>query len=1250
MYKESFNKTIMRYMIVMVLLVSNLFSAQTLDKVTLQLHWYHQFQFAGYYIAKEKGFYEESGIDIEIKEGTLSQNAVDSIIQKQADYATGDTSLIFHRSEGKKVVILAAILQASPTLIITKERSDIQSITDLSGKHIDVAGTGMDAVSLRGLLNDKNIVVDALEHNHLVLDIKKSLTEGHSDAIVVYNTNEIYNLKKEDFQFKVFYPKDYGLNFYSDFLFSNEDEITKHPKRASKFKKASLKGWEYAFSHIDETVDLILDKYNTQDKTREELIYEAQTLKSLAYYKTDTIGHISRKKMQKLYNSYKKIGLIKKDIELDTFIFKYNETLHKLFTKKEKSYLQEKKELTACGQSHWRPYIDFTGDTPEGIMIDVAKEYQKIIGVPLTFVNTDNWADCIARTQTKEIDIAVPILTKPNHHQDLIPTKVIAKDYLVLVSKIEKPFISNIANAGALKVSICKGNDSYIHYIKSKYPNLELVFVSDLQEGLQNVVQSRVDAYLGTLLPITFEISRYYSKALKINGQFTELDITGSIGVHKSEPTLLGILNKTIDALDPKIKREIFNNWVSVKNEEEINYDLIWKIVVVSLLLLLILYYRQKLLRKEHTKLQSAYDQINKQQKKLKEQKTIYELVFNSITDGVLMLEDGKFIDCNQPILKMLHYAKKEDLLNLKPAELSPTYQPDGRLSSEKSEEMMNLAFNHGVHRFEWIHTRANGEDFWAEITLTPIVKNDKKILHVVWRDISNRKQLEYDNNSLKERMELAFRASRDGLWDWDIKNNTYYFSPRWKEMLGYRDDELENNLETWQALVHPDDIKAADKEIQRNLEGKTDTYEHKHRLRHKDGHWVWIYDRGITQFDDIGNAIRMIGTHTDLTNEMNLSNKLSKLNHKLETTIEIAISDLKKSQAQAKLGSWKLDLVNDILTWSDETYNIFEQPRTMDLITYKHFINAVHPDDRKKVETAYQNSLKIQEPYEVIHRLLMPDGRIKYVKEHCETTFDSNGQPLVSVGTIQDITIQYMAVEELRRKDQILFRQSRMAQMGEMISMIAHQWRQPLNAITLTTAALELKINDDTYDKTFFQSRLKRISRYVLHLSSTIDDFREFFKSDKMKQEISFCTIVKDTLELVRVSLENKNITVLTEYNCTCNMFSYKNELLQVAMNLIKNAEDALLDNKIINPTINIKCYSDENQSVLEIGDNAGGIDTSIIDKVFDPYFSTKEEHNGTGLGLYMSKMIVEEHCKGLLSVQNSSVGAVFKIELKHT
>jgi len=465
--------------------------------------------------------------------------------------------------------------------------------------------------------------------------------------------------------------------------------------------------------------------------------------------------------------------------------------------------------------------------------------------------------------------------------------------------------------------------------------------------------------------------------------------------------------------------------------------------------------------------------------------------------------------------------------------------------------------------------------------------------------------------------------------------------------MLGYRDDELENNLNTWQERVHPDDLAQADKEIQLNLEGKTDAYENRHRLRHKDGHWVWILDRGKTQFDEEGKAIRMIGTHTDLSTEINLTKKLSELNHSLETRIEEAVYGLKKAQEQAKLGSWKLNIEDNSLAWSDETYSIFELPNTSEMATYENFLHAIHPEDREAVNAAYTKSLKTQEPYEIVHRLLMSDGRIKYVKEHCETTFDTKGKPLVSLGTIQDITAEQTAQQELRHKDEMLFRQSRLAQMGEMISMIAHQWRQPLNAISLTTASLELKSQKDKYDKAFFISRLERISNYTQHLSSTIEDFRDFFKPDKEKKETTFSKVIEGTLKLMNAGLESKNITVQTEFKCKGTIFSYPNELLQVTMNLIKNSEDALLEKKIANPTITIRCYSDEKRVTLEIEDNAGGIDESIIAKIFDPYFTTKDEYNGTGIGLYMSKVIIEEHCDGKLSVSNSSDGALFKIAL---
>jgi len=387
-----------------------------------------------------------------------------------------------------------------------------------------------------------------------------------------------------------------------------------------------------------------------------------------------------------------------------------------------------------------------------------------------------------------------------------------------------------------------------------------------------------------------------------------------------------------------------------------------------------------------------------------------------------------------------------------------------------------------------------------------------------------------------------------------------------------------------------------------------------------------------------------------DISERKRLEFAHTELNKTLETQIETALNDLKKSQEQAKLGSWKLDVDANRLTWSDETYNIFGLPRRSDIATYENFLKAIHPDDVDRVNAAYFESLETKLPYSIKHRIVTPDGHVKYVKEQCETTFDAEGTPLESIGTIQDITGEQLASEELRRKDELLFQQSRMAQMGEMISMIAHQWRQPLNAISLTTASLELKLRQDQFDPLYFNSRLGRVSDYVQHLSATIEDFRNFFKPDKDKRTTSFAEIVEKTLGIVHSELESRGITVTTSCNCTNSLHTYANELLQVTLNLIKNAEDVLVENAVQSPTITIRCYDDEMGSVLEVQDNGGGVDEAVMGKVFDPYFTTKAEHNGTGLGLYMSKTIVEDHCGGKLNVSNSDGGAIFSIRLNRT
>jgi signal transduction histidine kinase len=233
------------------------------------------------------------------------------------------------------------------------------------------------------------------------------------------------------------------------------------------------------------------------------------------------------------------------------------------------------------------------------------------------------------------------------------------------------------------------------------------------------------------------------------------------------------------------------------------------------------------------------------------------------------------------------------------------------------------------------------------------------------------------------------------------------------------------------------------------------------------------------------------------------------------------------------------------------------------------------------------------------------------------------------------------------KEKEQQMLKQSKMAQMGEMLSMIAHQWRQPLTAISSTASTLELKILMDDYNKQTFTKSIKDIQAYSQHLSLTINDFRNFFRDSKVVTQTTFESIIDNTVQIVKTSLESQDIILSIENNFREKLYIYENEFKQVTLNLIKNAEDAIIENDINNGFISIKTYELNNNAVFEVSDNARGINDDIIDKIFDPYFSTKDKKSGTGIGLYMSKTIIENHCLGSLECFNTQEGAMFRITI---
>ncbi len=234
--------------------------------------------------------------------------------------------------------------------------------------------------------------------------------------------------------------------------------------------------------------------------------------------------------------------------------------------------------------------------------------------------------------------------------------------------------------------------------------------------------------------------------------------------------------------------------------------------------------------------------------------------------------------------------------------------------------------------------------------------------------------------------------------------------------------------------------------------------------------------------------------------------------------------------------------------------------------------------------------------------------------------------------------------VEKNKEQEQILMQKSKFIALGETISLIAHQWRQPISEVGAIMLNIKLHHKLNKLDDKMMNTKSKDIETLLEYMSKTIDDFRTFFKPNKNKENFNINSSVQRVLQITKPMLEDNKITILQNIDKSLEINSYKNEYSQAILNIISNAKDAIVSDNIQNGNISINIYA-KDKIYIKICDNAKGIDGSLIHKIFNPYFTTKAEAEGTGIGLYMSKMIIEENMGGKLSVQSSGEGTCFII-----
>lgn len=286
-------------------------------KVVLQLKWRHQFQFAGYYAAVEKGYYREAGLEVELREARPERDQVESVLAGEAEYGVGNSDLLLTRAAGKPVVVLAPIFQHSPLALVARKTAEITSMHSLHDRPMMMIES--EKAEILAYFKHEGVDLRSLRispHTHRIEDF----IAGKIDAMSAYVTDQPFYLREANVPYMIFLPRSGGIDFYGDTLFTTEEQIRRHPAQVRAFLRASLRGWDYALAHREELVDLILAKYSRR-LSREHLLFEANKTAELMHPGLIEVGHNNAGRWRHIAQTYAEFGMVARDFDVAPMLY-----------------------------------------------------------------------------------------------------------------------------------------------------------------------------------------------------------------------------------------------------------------------------------------------------------------------------------------------------------------------------------------------------------------------------------------------------------------------------------------------------------------------------------------------------------------------------------------------------------------------------------------------------------------------------------------------------------------------------------------------------------------------------------------------------------------------------------------------------------------------------------------------------------------------------------------------------------------